>query len=99
MKYLVTVHGTLKADPKELKKIHDTDAAEAEPIAKALGNTSHHPYLNSKNSREFFDVDVWESKEGMQQFFNDKTMAEKFAKLFDERPEINIYEDNGWYRW
>lgn len=99
MKYIVSVHGTLKADPQELKKIHDSDAAEAEPIAKALGNVSHNPYLNPQNPREFFDIDVWDNMEGLQKFFNDPVMGEKFAKLFESRPEVSIYEDKGWYHW
>ena len=99
MSYIVTVHGTLKADPKELQAIHDAGAKVAEPIAKSMGNISHHPYLNPQNPREFFDVDVWESLEGLQKFFADPSMAAEFGKLFEARPEITIYEDKGWHRW
>jgi quinol monooxygenase YgiN len=98
MKVIATVRGKLK-DVKDIQRLHDETARQAQPIGKSLGNISHHPYLNAQNPREFFDVDVWENKEGMEQFFNDPKMGEVFGTLFEERPEINFYTDAGWYRW
>lgn len=98
MKYVVVVQGTLK-DPANAQAAHDAGAAAARPAGKALGNISHHPYINPKNPKEFFDVDEWDGMEGIDKFFNDPVMGAEFAKLFEARPTISVYEDRGWYRW
>ncbi len=100
MQYIVTVRGTLKgSDENASKKLHDETSKVAETISKPLGNISHHPYLNTQNPREFFDIDVWESLEGIQKFFGDPKMGEVMSQLFEGRPEVTVYADKGWHRW
>jgi hypothetical protein len=101
MGYIVTVRAALKGNNENAsKKLHDDTAAQARVLGKSLGNVSHHPYLSLENPREFFDVDVWDDNlDGLKKFFSDPSMAKVMGELFESRPDINIYADNGWLRW
>ncbi len=100
MQYIATVRGTLKGtDEAASKKLHDATAAQAQPLGKSLGNVSHQPYLNPENPREFFDIDVWDSLEGLQKFFSDPNMGKIMADLFEGQPEVKVWTDKGWYKW
>lgn len=101
MSYIVTVHGALKsADEQTAKKVHDLTAAQARPVGGSMGNVHHQPYLNPENTREFFDIDVWnEDLAGLKKFFSDPGLGKAMSELFEGMPEIKVFEDRGWLRW
>ncbi len=99
MRYIVTVRGMLKGDPKEAQKAHDATVAKVSPLGKSMGSTSHQPYLNTKNPKEFFAIDVWNNLEGIQKLYSDPNLATEFGKLFEGQPEVTVWVDSGWMQY
>ncbi len=99
MRYIVTVRGTLKGDEKQAQKGHDETVAKVSPQGKKMGNTSHQPYLNTQNRKEFLSIDVWDNLESIQKLYGDPNLAAEFGKLFEGQPEVTIWADSGWMQF
>ncbi len=99
MRYIVTVRGMLKGDEKQAQKVHDDTVAKVSPQGKAMGNTSHQSYLNTRNRKEFFAIDVWDNLDAIQKLYSDPNLAAEFAKLFDGQPEVTVWADSGWFQF
>lgn len=96
MKYFVTVRGMLKADAKASQKAHDEIVTKLAPMSRAMGDNSHHSYLNSQNPKEFLAVDGWDNLEALQKLYSDPNLAAEFGKLFEGMPEVTVWSDSGW---
>ncbi len=99
MRYVVVVRGKLKGDPAEAGKVHNEIVSKVSPMGKSMGNTSHQPYLNVQNGKEFLAVDFWDNIEGIQKLYNDPNLGSEFAKMFDGQPEVTIWSDSGWQQF
>ncbi len=99
MRYIVTVRGMLKGDAAQAQKGHDATVAMVSPQGKAMGNTSHQPYRNLQNPKEFLSIDVWNNLEAIQKLYSDPNLAAEFGKLFEGQPQVTIWEDTGWMQF
>ncbi len=98
MRYIVTVRGMLK-DAANAQKVHDATVAQVSPLGRSMGSTSHQPYLNTQNPKEFFAVDVWDNLEGIQKLYSDPNLATEFGKLFEGQPDVTVWADSGWLQY
>jgi quinol monooxygenase YgiN len=99
MRYIVAVRGTLKGSAEQAGKAHDEIVSKVSPMGKSLGNTSHQPYLNVQNGKEFFAIDFWDNMEGIQKLYSNPDLAAEFAKMFEGQPEVTIWADSGWIQF
>lgn len=99
MKYIVTVRGKLKGDPKKAQAAHDDIVGKVSPMDRSMGNTSHQAYLNTQNEDEFFAIDVWDNLESIQKLYSDPNLAAEFARMFEGQPEVVIWADSGWFQF
>ena len=95
MKFIVTVRGMLK-DPANAQKVHDATIAAVSPMGRKAGSTGHQTFLNAKNPKEFFAVDVWNNMEGIQKLYSDPNLATEFGKLFEGMPDVTVWTNTGW---
>jgi hypothetical protein len=89
---LLTVRGTLK--PKSLeaaKRLHNETAGSAQGIAaaRALGDLSHKVYVPVPGAGEKDDellfLDIWQTAQGLGQFFSNAHVQEQASNLFGAR--------------
>jgi len=99
MRYIVTVRGKLRGSDQQAREAHDATVKKVSPMGKPMGNTSHQPYLNTQDPREFFAVDVWDNLESIQKLYGDPKLGEEFAKMFDGMPVVTIWKDSGWFQF
>jgi hypothetical protein len=99
MKYIVTVHGTLKGSPEQISKIHDEIVSKLSPVSRSMGSTGHQTYLNTQNGKEFFAMDSWDNLEGIQKLYSDPNQGTEFAKMFEGQPTVMVWSETGWFHY
>jgi hypothetical protein len=99
MKYVVTVHGTLKDNPDKIGPIHNEIITKLSPLSKSMGSIGHQTYLNTQNGKEFFSVDTWDNIEGIQKLYSDPALGTEFAKMFEGQPDVMVWSESGWFHY
>lgn len=99
MAVTVTIHGRLKGDAADMKKLHDEVTGATKEMAKAAGDISHRVFLNPQDDRDFLGIDEWQSPEQVQAFSSDPRIQDFFGRLFDGQPEVTLWVDPGWNQW
>lgn len=98
--WLVTVQGRLaKPTLDENHANHDAVAGGGEAMARAAGDLAHLPHLNPRDTREFFNVDIWSNEQAMIATFTDPAFQAAFGSLFESPPDLRIYASTDWYQW
>ena len=89
---LLSVRGTLKPTSLEAaKRLHNETAGSAPGIAaaRALGDLSHKVYVPvpgpGESDSELLFLDVWQTAEGLGQFFSNPVVHEQAGNLFSTR--------------
>ena len=99
MAVLVTVKGRLRDEPDAIKKIHDEVTGATKDMAMQAGDISHRVYLNPMDQRDFLGIDEWQSAEAVGAFSSNPQIQEFFGQMFEDTPEVTVYEDSGWNAW
>jgi len=93
--YLLTIRGKLKPPTVETSRgIHNATAGNPDGVAAArsLGDLSHMVYVpsgqNGGASSELLIMDVWNSIDGLNQFFSDHNVQEGGNMIFTEREPV-----------
>jgi hypothetical protein len=101
--YLLGIRGTLApASVEAARKIHNSTAGAPENVkaARALGDLSHMVYVPleppKKGAGEFLILDIWNSLEGLNQFFANPTVQEQGGKIFAARDPVVWARAPGW---
>ena len=96
-KYITIVRGWLKSESlEENRRAHDTIFEPLKALGTSMSAIGHQAYLNPQNPKEFLAIDTWTTLKGAQKLFNDPTIAEQFAQLFESMPEITFWGESGW---
>ena len=93
--FLLAIRGTL-ASPTlaEARKLHNSTAGHPANIAaaKSLGDVSHMVYVPlekpKKGAGEFLILDIWNSMDGINQFFANPTVQEQAGQIFTQRDPV-----------
>jgi quinol monooxygenase YgiN len=99
MAVLVTIRGRLRDEPSAIQKIHDAVTAATKQMALQAGDISHRVYLNPQDSRDFLGIDEWESAQAVQEFAADPQIQEFFSSMFEDAPDVSIWQGAGWNEW
>jgi quinol monooxygenase YgiN len=90
--YLLAIHGTLKAKTLEAARSTHNETAGAPPnvaAARSLGDLSHMVYVPADRqgpaAGEFLILDIWNSLEGLNQFFADPHVQQGGDLIFTKR--------------
>ena len=100
--YLLSIRGKLKpATLEAAREIHNATAGAPANVAaaRALGDVSHMVYVpadphsngaghNGTGAGEFLILDVWNSLEGLNQFFANEHVQAQAAQIFTERDPV-----------
>jgi hypothetical protein len=93
--YLLSIHGTLApATVEAARNIHNETAGAPPSVAaaRALGDLSHMVYVAADQSgagtREFLILDVWNSIDGLNQFFANTQVQEQAGRIFSTRDPV-----------
>lgn len=91
--YLLAIRGSLA--PKTLeaaRAVHNSTAGHPANVAaaKSLGDLSHMVYvpLQASADNEFLILDLWNSLEGLNQFFANPTVQEQAGQIFTRRDPV-----------
>ena len=93
--FLLAIRGTL-ASPTiaEARKLHNSTAGHPANVAAAqsLGDVSHMVYVPmekpKKGAGEFLILDIWNSMDGINQFFANPTVQEQAGQIFTKRDPV-----------
>ena len=93
--FLLAIRGTL-ASPTiaEARKLHNSTAGHPANVAAAqsLGDLSHMVYVPmekpKKGAGEFLILDIWNSMDGINQFFANPTVQEQAGQIFTQRDPV-----------
>jgi quinol monooxygenase YgiN len=93
--YLLSIRGKLKPDTLEAARaIHNSTAGASANVAaaRALGDVSHMVFVpsdqNGPKAGEFLILDVWNSMDGLNQFFANPHVQEQAGQIFTERDPV-----------
>lgn len=99
MSITATVRGRLKGEPASSQKIHDEYTAKIKESIRQAGDLSHIVYVNPGDLRQFLAVDTWESAEHAAAFYGSPQLQDVFGRIFEDKPEVIVWEDPGWNKW
>jgi len=92
--YLLTIRGTLKPATVEASRtVHNATAGNPQGVAAArsLGDLSHMVYVPTGTngaSSELLILDVWNSVDGLNQFFSNHDVQEGATQIFTDRDPV-----------
>ena len=93
--YQLIIRGTLAASTLEgARAVHNQTAGAPEnvAVAQSLGDLSHMVYVPlekpKKGAGEFLIMDVWNSLDGLNQFFANPTVQEQAGRIFTSRDPV-----------
>ncbi len=93
--FLLAIRGTLASPTlEEARKLHNSTAGHPANVAaaKSLGDVSHMVYVPmekpKKGAGEFLILDIWNSMDGINQFFANPTVQEQAGQIFTERDPV-----------
>ena len=93
--FLLAIRGTLASPTLEAaRKLHNSTAGHPANIAaaKSLGDVSHMVYVpleaSEKGAGEFLILDIWNSMEGLNNFFANPTVQEQAGQIFTQRDPV-----------
>lgn len=93
--FLLAIRGTLASPTLEAaRKLHNSTAGAPANIAaaKSLGDQSHMVYVPleapKKGAGEFLILDIWNSMEGLNNFFANPTVQEQAGQIFAKRDPL-----------
>jgi hypothetical protein len=93
--FLLAIRGTLASPTLEAaRKLHNSTAGHPENVAAArsLGDVSHMVHVPmekpKKGAGEFLILDIWNSTDGINQFFANPTVQEQAGQIFTERDPV-----------
>ena len=103
---IVTVaRGTVKS-MAEAKNLHNTVMTKTISKARKAGMLSHQAYFrmaapNSPEALEYFQVDVWMSGEGMEDYYGDEEFLEGFNHFFtaEASDSVWVHPKGDWIEW
>ena len=93
--FLLAIRGTLASPTLEAaRKLHNSTAGHPANVAAAqsLGDVSHMVYVPmeapKKGAGEFLILDIWNSMEGLNNFFANPTVQEQAGQIFTQRDPV-----------
>lgn len=93
--YLLSIRGTQAREAlEETRKIHNETAGAPANVAaaQALGDLSHMVYVPSgapgAEPNEFLILDMWNSLEGLNRFFENPQVQEQAGRIFTQRDPV-----------
>ncbi len=93
--YLLTIRGELApATLEDARQVHNSTAGAPQNVAaaQALGDLSHMVYVPAgwpgSEPGEFLILDVWNSMDGLGQFFANPTVQEQAGQIFSKRDPV-----------
>ena len=91
--YLLAIRGNLAPNTLEAARgVHNSTAGHPANVAaaKALGDLSHMVYvpLQASADNEFLILDLWNSLEGLNQFFANPNVQEQAGQIFSRRDPV-----------
>ena len=93
--YLLAIRGTLASPTLEAaRKLHNSTAGHPANVAAAqsLGDVSHMVYTPVEKPEagagEFLILDIWNSVDGINQFFANPTVQEQAGQIFSQRDPV-----------
>src|SRR5215216_6246759 len=93
--YLLSIRGTLAAPALEASRALHNETAGAPPsvaAAKSLGDLSHMVYApldpNGSENGAFLFLDMWNSMDGLNQFFANPQVQEQGGRMFIQRDPV-----------
>ena len=93
--FLLSIRGTLASPTLEAaRKLHNSTAGAPANIAaaKSLGDLSHMVYVPmevpEKGAGEFLILDIWNSMDGLNNFFANPTVQEQAGQIFTQRDPV-----------
>lgn len=93
--YLLAIRGTLASPTLEAaRKLHNSTAGAPQNMAaaKSLGDISHMVHVPmeapKKGAGEFLILDIWNSMEGLNNFFANPTVQEQAGQIFTQRDPV-----------
>jgi len=93
--FLLAIRGTLASPTLEAaRKLHNSTAGHPANVAaaKSLGDMSHMVYVPmekpEKGAGEFLILDIWNSMDGINQFFANPTVQEQAGQIFSQRDPV-----------
>jgi quinol monooxygenase YgiN len=94
--YLLAIRGTLSKDSiEDSRTLHNATAGAPSSVAAAqsLGDLSHMVYVpvESAKSGEFLILDIWNSMEGLNQFFANPQVQQQAGQIFSARDPVVWY--------
>ena len=101
--YLLSIRGTLiPATIEEARHFHNMTAGNPQGVAgaKALGDLSHMVYTpigQNGATSEFLILDLWNSVDGLNQFFSDHQVQEGGNMIFKQRDPVVWSPAEGFY--
>jgi hypothetical protein len=95
-RYLLSIRGTLSPPTLEAaRKVHNETAGAPQNVAAArsLGDLSHMVYVplgggQTAGAGEFLIMDIWNSMDGLNQFFANKQVQEQAGMIFSQRDPV-----------
>jgi hypothetical protein len=100
--YLLAIRGTLAPPTLEAaRKVHNSTAGAPANVAAAqsLGDVSHMVYAPMEKPKagagEFLILDIWNSVDGINQFFANPTVQEQAGQIFTQRDPLVWQAANG----
>jgi hypothetical protein len=93
--YLLAIRGTLASPTLEAaRKLHNSTAGHPANVAAAqsLGDVSHMVYTPMEKPEaaagDFLILDIWNSVDGLNQFFANPTVQEQAGQIFSQRDPV-----------
>ena len=93
--FLLAIRGTLApATLEAARKVHNSTAGAPANVAAAqsLGDVSHMVHIPmdapEKGAGEFLILDIWNSMDGLNQFFANPTVQEQAGQIFTQRDPV-----------
>jgi hypothetical protein len=93
--FLLSIRGTLASPTLEAaRKLHNSTAGAPANVAaaKSLGDLSHMVYVPmeapKKGAGEFLILDIWNSMDGLNNFFANPTVQEQAGQIFAQRDPV-----------
>jgi len=104
--YLLAIRGTLKSPTLEqARTIHNQTAGAPQNVAaaKSLGDLSHMVYVPTERPKtgagEFLILDLWNSLEGLNQFFANHQVQEQAGLIFESRDPVVWAPAEGFFNY
>jgi hypothetical protein len=107
-RYLLSIRGTLSPQTLEAaRKVHNETAGAPQNVAAArsLGDLSHMVYVPlgaeqpATGAGEFLILDIWNSMDGLNQFFANKQVQEQAGMIFSERDPVVWAPASGFFSY